>query len=66
MLAKQPKDYHKGRLDEDDHESLVAHETLTRHKSNSPLVYKVNNDDYDNFLRDDGEGIWIEHRGNEK
>ena len=66
MLAKQPKDCHRGRLNEDDNKSLVAHENLTRHMSNSPLAYKVNNDNHDNFLREDDEGIWIEHRGNEK
>ena len=66
MLANQPKDYYRGRLDEYDNESLVAHENLTRHTANSPLAYKVNNDDHDNFLREDGEGVWIQHRGNEK
>ena len=50
VLAKQPKDYHGGRLDQDDDESLGAHENLTRHMSNSPLAYKVNNDDQNNFL----------------
>ena len=29
MLAKQPKDYHRGGLDEDDNESLVALENPT-------------------------------------
>ena len=50
VLAKQPKDYYRGRLDEDDNESMVAHENLIRRTSNSPLAYKVNNDDHNNFL----------------
>ena len=66
MLAKQPKDYNRGRLDEDDNDSLVAHQNPTRHTSSTQLVMNVNNDDFDNFLWEDGEGIWIEHRGNEK
>ena len=66
MLVKQPKDYHRGILDEDNNKSLVAHENLTRHISNSPLGYKVHNDDHDKFLREDDEGVWIEHKGNEK
>ena len=28
--------------------------------------YKVNNNDHDSFLLEDGKSIWIEHRGNEK
>ena len=66
MFAKQPKYYHRGRLNEDDNKSLVAHENPRRHTSNSPLAYKLNNDDQNNFLREDGEGTWIDHRGNEK
>ena len=66
MLAKQPQDYYRGRLDEDNNESLVVHENLTRHTSNTHLAYTTNNDDHENFLREDNEGIWIEHRGNEK
>ena len=66
MLAKQPKDYNKGRLDEDNNDSLIAHENLIRHTSSTQLAMNINNDDYDNFLREDGEGIWIEHRGNAK
>ena len=57
MLTKQPKYYYRARLDEVDNESMVAHENPTRHMSNSPLEYKVNNDDHGNFLREDGEGI---------
>ena len=50
VLAKQPKDYYRRRLDEDDNESLVAHANLIRHMWNSHLMNKVNNDDHDNFL----------------
>ena len=49
MLAKQPKEYYKEKLDEHDVESLVAHENLTRHTSNSYFAYKVNNDDMTTF-----------------
>ena len=66
MLAKQPKEYNRGRLDEDDNDSLVDHENPTRQTSSTQFRMNVNTDDYDKFLRDDGEGIWIEHRGNEK
>ena len=66
LLAKQPKDYHRERLAENDNESLVAHENPTSHKSNSPLTYIVNNVDQKHFLREDGEGIWIDRIGNEK
>ena len=66
MLVKQPTDYHRGRLDEDDNKSLVAHENLPSHTSNSLLTYIASNDDQNNFLREDGKGIWIEHRRNEK
>ena len=52
MLAKQPKDCHRRRLDEDDNESLAARENSTRYTSNSPLEYKVNNDDQNKFLRE--------------
>ena len=52
MLAKQPKDYHRVRLDEDDNEPSVAYENLTCHKSNSPLMYIVTNDDQNTlFMR---------------
>ena len=51
---------------EDDNESLVAQENSTRHTSNSPLAYKVNNNNQYKFLQEDGEGIWIDHRWNEK
>ena len=66
LLAKQLKDYHRDRLNEGDNDSLVAYKHLKRHTSNSHLTYKVNNDDHDNFLREDGKGIWIEQKGNGK
>ena len=53
-------------LEEEVNESLVGHENPTKHTSNSSLVSKVNNDDQNNFLQEDGEGIWIDHGGNDK